>query len=238
MPKYHLPDAISFRSALHNGYRMQYVKPELVPEDLAFLQYTGGTTGVAKGAMLTHRNMLANPNRSTPPMGRCCIRKELVVTALPLYHIFALTINCLLFIELGGQNLLITNPRDIPWLVKELAKYPFTAITGVNTLFNALLNNKEFQQLDFSSLHLSAGGGMPVQQVVAERWVKLTGQYLLEGYGLTECAPLVSVNPYDIDYHSGSIGLPVPSTEAKLVDDDDNEVPPVNRVSFVSKDRR
>lgn len=226
VPKYHLPDAISFRSALHNGYRMQYVKPELVPEDLAFLQYTGGTTGVAKGAMLTHRNMLANSNRSTPPMGRCCIRKELVVTALPLYHIFALTINCLLFIELGGQNLLITNPRDIPWLVKELAKYPFTAITGVNTLFNALLNNKEFQQLDFSSLHLSAGGGMPVQQVVAERWVKLTGQYLLEGYGLTECAPLVSVNPYDIDYHSGSIGLPVPSTEAKLVDDDDNEVPP------------
>lgn len=107
------------------------------------------------------------------------------MTALPLYHIFALTINCLLFIELGGQNLLITNPRDIPWLVKELAKYPFTAITGVNTLFNALLNNKEFQQLDFSSLHLSAGGGMPVQQVVAERWVKLTGQYLLEGYGLT-----------------------------------------------------
>lgn len=226
VPKYHLPDAISFRSALHNGYRMQYVKPELVPEDLAFLQYTGGTTGVAKGAMLTHRNMLANWNRSTPPMGRCCIRKELVVTALPLYHIFALTINCLLFIELGGQNLLITNPRDIPWLVKELAKYPFTAITGVNTLFNALLNNKEFQQLDFSSSHLSAGGGMPVQQVVAERWVKLTGQYLLEGYGLTECAPLVSVNPYDIDYHSGSIGLPVPSTEAKLVDDDDNEVPP------------
>ena len=129
-------------------------------------------------------------------------------------------------IELGGQNILITNPRDIPGLVKELAKYPFTAMTGVNTLFNALLNNKEFQQLDFSTLHLSAGGGMPVQQAVAERWVKLTGQYLLEGYGLTECAPLVSVNPHDIDYHSGSIGLPVPSTEAKLVDDNDNEVAP------------
>ena len=195
VPKYHLPDAISFRSALHNGYRMQYVKPELVQVNATY-------------------GPLLHPG------------KELVVTALPLYHIFALTINCLLFIELGGQNLLITNPRDIPGLVKELAKYPFTAITGVNTLFNALLNNKEFQQLDFSSLHLSAGGGMPVQQVVAERWVKLTGQYLLEGYGLTECAPLVSVNPYDIDYHSGSIGLPVPSTEAKLVDDDDNEVPP------------
>ncbi len=217
VPKYHLPDAISFRSALHNGYRMQYVKPELVPEDLAFLQYTGGTTGVAKGAMLTHRNMLANLEQVNATYGPLLHPgKELVVTALPLYHIFALTINCLLFIELGGQNLLITNPRDIPGLVKELAKYPFTAITGVNTLFNALLNNKEFQQLDFSSLHLSAGGGMPVQQVVAERWVKLTGQYLLEGYGLTECAPLVSVNPYDIDYHTGSIGLPMKSSKGWL----------------------
>lgn len=134
--------------------------------------------------------------------------------------------------------MLITNPRDIPGLVKELAKYPFTAMTGVNTLFNALLNNKEFQQLDFSSLHLSAGGGMPVQQAVAERWVKLTGQYLLEGYGLTECSPLVSVNPHDIDYHSGSIGLPVPSTEAKLVDDDDNEVAPGQPGELCIKGRR
>ena len=227
VPKYNLPDAISFRSALQRGRRLQYIKPDITNNDLAFLQYTGGTTGVAKGAMLTHRNMQANLVQSRAAYGPLLHEgHELVVTALPLYHIFALTINCLLFIELGGQNLLITNPRDIPGLVKELAKYPFTAITGVNTLFNALLNNKEFQQLDFSSLHLSAGGGMPVQQVVAERWVKLTGQYLLEGYGLTECAPLVSVNPYDIDYHSGSIGLPVPSTEAKLVDDDDNEVPP------------
>ena len=227
VPKYHLPDAISFRRALHAGYRMQYVKPEIVSEDLAFLQYTGGTTGVAKGAMLTHRNMLANLEQVNATYGPLLHPgKELVITALPLYHIFALTMNCLLFIELGGQNVLITNPRDIPGLVKELAKYPFTAMTGVNTLFNALLNNKEFQQLDFSTLHLSAGGGMPVQQAVAERWVKLTGQYLLEGYGLTECAPLVSVNPHDIDYHSGSIGLPVPSTEAKLVDDDDNEVAP------------
>lgn len=142
-----------------------------------------------------------------------------------LYHIFALTMNCLLFIELDSPNVLITNPRDIPGLVKELAKYPFTAMTGVNTLFNALLNNKEFQQLDFSTLHLSAGGGMPVQQAVAERWVKLTGQYLLEGYGLTGVRRwLASI--HDIDYHSGSIGLPVPSTEAKLVDDDDNEVAP------------
>ncbi|TDX19868.1 long-chain acyl-CoA synthetase [Buttiauxella sp. BIGb0552] len=226
VPKYHLPDAISFRSALQHGYRLQYIKPEIINDDLAFLQYTGGTTGVAKGAMLTHRNMLANLEQVRAAYSPLLYeRKELVVTALPLYHIFALTMNCLLFIELGGQNLLITNPRDIPGLVKELAKYPFTAMTGVNTLFNALLNNKEFQQLDFSSLHLSAGGGMPVQQVVAERWEKLTGRFLLEGYGLTECAPLVSANPHDMDYHSGSIGLPVPSTEVKLIDDEGEEVP-------------
>ena len=227
VPKYHLPDAISFRSALQHGYRLQYIKPEILNADLAFLQYTGGTTGVAKGAMLTHRNMLANLEQVRAAYSPLLFeRKELVVTALPLYHIFALTMNCLLFIELGGQNLLITNPRDIPGLVKELAKYPFTAMTGVNTLFNALLNNKEFQQLDFSSLHLSAGGGMPVQHAVAERWEKLTGRFLLEGYGLTECAPLVSANPHDMDYHSGSIGLPVPSTEVKLIDDEGEEVPP------------
>lgn len=226
VPKYHLPDAISFRSALQHGYRLQYIKPEILNTDLAFLQYTGGTTGVAKGAMLTHRNMLANLEQVRAAYSPLLYeRKELVVTALPLYHIFALTMNCLLFIELGGQNLLITNPRDIPGLVKELAKYPFTAMTGVNTLFNALLNNKEFQQLDFSSLHLSAGGGMPVQHAVAERWEKLTGRFLLEGYGLTECAPLVSANPHDMDYHSGSIGLPVPSTEVKLIDDEGEEVP-------------
>jgi long-chain acyl-CoA synthetase len=227
VPKYHLPDAISFRSALQRGYRMQYVKPELSGDDLAFLQYTGGTTGVAKGAMLSHRNMLANLEQVKATYGSLLLSNtERVVTALPLYHIFALTMNCLLFIDLGGQNLLITNPRDIPGMVKELAKFRFTAITGVNTLFNALLNNSEFCKLDFSNLHLSAGGGMPVQHVVAERWEKLTGRYLLEGYGLTECSPLVSVNPHDITYHSGSIGLPIPSTEVKLVDEEDNEVAP------------
>jgi long-chain acyl-CoA synthetase len=177
--------------------------------------------------MLTHRNMLANLEQVNATYGSLLLSNtERVVTALPLYHIFALTMNCLLFIDLGGQNLLITNPRDIPGMVKELAKFRFTAITGVNTLFNALLNNSEFCKLDFSNLHLSAGGGMPVQHVVAERWEKLTGRYLLEGYGLTECSPLVSVNPHDITYHSGSIGLPIPSTEVKLVDEEDNEVAP------------
>lgn len=225
VPKYHLPDAISFRSALQTGYRMQYVRPEVINDDLAFLQYTGGTTGVAKGAMLTHRNMQANLEQTKATYGSLLKEgKETVVTALPLYHIFALTVNCLLFIDLGGTNLLITNPRDIPGLVKELSKTRFTAITGVNTLFNALLNDAEFQKLDFSSLSLCAGGGMSVQKAVAERWEKLTGHYLLEGYGLTECSPLVSVNPYDIRYHSGSIGLPVPSTDIMLVDEQGNEV--------------
>jgi long-chain acyl-CoA synthetase len=225
VPKYNLPDAVSFRSVLQQGAQLDYVRPDIRNEDLAFLQYTGGTTGIAKGAMLTHRNMQANLEQTKATYGSLLRDgKELVVTALPLYHIFALTVNCLLFIELGGQNLLITNPRDIPGFVKELSKYPFTAITGVNTLFNALLNDKNFQQLDFSTLRLSAGGGMSVQKAVAERWEKLTGHYLLEGYGLTECSPLVSVNPYDITCHNGSIGLPVPSTDIKLVDDNGNEV--------------
>ncbi|MFC0138856.1 long-chain-fatty-acid--CoA ligase FadD [Erwinia mallotivora] len=225
VPHYHLPDAISFRSVLHLGRQMQYQRPDIINDDLAFLQYTGGTTGVAKGAMLTHRNMQANLEQTRAAYGSLLKDgRETVVTALPLYHIFALTVNCLLFLELGGTDLLITNPRDIPGMVKELLKVRFTAITGVNTLFNALLNDKAFQQLDFSGLNLSAGGGMAVQKAVAERWEKLTGHYLLEGYGLTECSPLVSVNPYDIHVHDGSIGLPVPSTDIKLVNDQGEEV--------------
>lgn len=226
VPKYNLPDAISFRSALQRGRRQQYIKPDITNNDLAFLQYTGGTTGVAKGAMLTHRNMQANLIQSRAAYGPLLNEgHELVVTALPLYHIFALTVNCLLFVEMGGCNLMITNPRDIPAVVKELSRYPFTALTGVNTLFNALLNNEDFRELDFSTLRLSVGGGMSVQRSVAEKWEKLTGRHLLEGYGLTECAPLVSGNPYDLKHYSGSIGLPVPSTDVRLVDDNGNEVP-------------
>lgn len=225
VPKYNLPDAISFRVALQRGRRLQYVKPDIINSDLAFLQYTGGTTGVAKGTMLTHRNMQANLEQAKAayaPLFRD--GQELVVTALPLYHIFALTVNCLLFIDLGGRNLLITNPRDIPGLVKELSKYPFTAMSGVNTLFNALLNNEEFHKLDFSTLRFSVGGGMSVQKSVADRWEKTTGKHLLEGYGLTECAPLVAGNPYDLKHYSGSIGLPVPSTDIRLVDDNGQDV--------------
>ncbi len=227
VPKYHLPGAVPFRSALRQGAQMTYQRPTLTNSDLAFLQYTGGTTGVAKGAMLTHGNMQANLEQTKATYGKLLrAGKEQVVTALPLYHIFALTVNGLLFLDLGGTNLLITNPRDIPGFVKELSKFPFTAITGVNTLFNALLNDENFNKLDFSTLRLSAGGGMAVQKAVAERWEKLTGHYLLEGYGLTECSPLVSVNPYDITCHTGSIGLPVPSTDVRIVDDEDNDVAP------------
>ncbi|MCA6999001.1 long-chain-fatty-acid--CoA ligase FadD [Dickeya solani] len=227
VPKYHLPDAISFRQALQQGKRMPYVKPEVNNQDLAFLQYTGGTTGIAKGAMLTHRNMQANLMQANAAYGPVLQEgQELVVTALPLYHIFALTVNCLLFVEIGGKNLLITNPRDIPGMIKELAHYPFTAITGVNTLFNALLNHDAFSRLDFSTLRLSVGGGASVQQVVAERWEKLTGIHLLEGYGLTESAPLVAGNPYDLQHYSGSIGLPVPSTDVRIINDDGQDVVP------------
>lgn len=225
VPKYNLPDAISFRRAMHYGYRMQYIKPNISGDDLAFLQYTGGTTGVAKGAMLTHRNMLANLEQARAAYGPVLkFGAEFVVTALPLYHVFALMVNCLLFINVGGVNLLITNPRDVPGTIKELAKYPVTSITGVNTLFNAWLHNAEFQKLDFSKLRLTVGGGMPVQKVVAEKWQKLTGKHLLEGYGLTECSPLVTGNPYNLTAYSGSIGLPVPSTDVKLIDDDGDEV--------------
>ncbi|MEZ8823361.1 long-chain-fatty-acid--CoA ligase FadD [Vibrio amylolyticus] len=225
VPKYNLPGAISMRLALHKGRRLQYVKPHISGDDIAFLQYTGGTTGVAKGAVLTHRNMIANVMQAKGAYGPVLADgRELVVTALPLYHIFALTVNCLLFLEIGGSNLLITNPRDIPGFIKELQKYQFTAITGVNTLFNALVNNEDFSELDFSNLRLSVGGGMAVQRAVAEKWKKISGCYLLEGYGLTECAPLVAAYPYDLTEYNGSIGLPVPSTEVRIVDEEGNPV--------------
>ncbi|WJG22500.1 long-chain-fatty-acid--CoA ligase FadD [Vibrio furnissii] len=221
VPKYDLPGAISMRKALHKGRRLQYVKPFMSGEDIAFLQYTGGTTGVAKGAILTHRNMVSNVLQAKGAYGAVLREgRELVVTALPLYHVFALTVNCLLFIEMGGSNLLITNPRDIPGFIKELQKHQFTAITGVNTLFNALVNNEDFHELDFSKMALSVGGGMAVQRAVAEKWKKITGIHLLEGYGLTECSPLVTGNPYDLADYSGAIGLPVPSTEVRIVDDE------------------
>ncbi|MDP2562194.1 long-chain-fatty-acid--CoA ligase FadD [Psychrobium sp. 1_MG-2023] len=225
VPKFDLPGAISMRKALVKGSYSQYIKPTVTGDDLAYLQYTGGTTGLSKGAMLSHRNMVANLEQASAAFGmKLNAGQEIVVTALPLYHIFALTANCLLFMKFGAQNLLITNPRDIPGFVKELSQYKFTALTGVNTLFNALLNNEQFKQLDFSSLKLTLGGGMAVQRAVADEWQQVTGTFLLEGYGLTECAPLVTVTPHNSTGFTGSIGLPCSSTDVRIIDDKGQEV--------------
>ncbi|MBL1377351.1 long-chain-fatty-acid--CoA ligase FadD [Zobellella iuensis] len=220
VPRHRLPAYVGYKEAMAKGRDMDYRRPELSGDALAFLQYTGGTTGLSKGAMLSHRNMLANVEQCLGVYGPVLAPgAERVVTALPLYHVFALTVNGLLFLRLGAQNLLITNPRDIPGFVKALKGFDSTCLTGVNTLFNALVNNPDFQGHDFGSLKLTIGGGMSVQRAVAEQWQAITGSKLLEGYGLTECSPLVTVCPYDMDGYNGSIGLPVCSTEVRLVDD-------------------
>ncbi|MYN12658.1 AMP-binding protein [Pusillimonas sp. TS35] len=223
---YALPGALRLKDCLHKGERATYSPPTLSHQDLALLQYTGGTTGIAKGAMLTHGNMVSNVCQAhawvTPYLGGA---RQLIVTALPLYHIFALTANCLVFVVLGASNLLIINPRDIPAVVKELGKYPFTAITGVNTLFNALLLNKDFNKLDFSTLRITLGGGMAVQEVIAQRWLAATGVPLAQAYGLTETSPAVTINPLDLKTFTGSIGLPVPSTSIAIRDADGNDMP-------------
>lgn len=227
VPKYKLPHAVSFREALSIGKQRQYVRPTVSADDLAFLQYTGGTTGVAKGAMLSHRNMVANIMQAkwvAHPITKIKAQR-IALIALPLYHVFALTANCLLFVELGITGLLITNPRDIPGLIKELKKYPVVAITGVNTLFNALLNNEMLKEVDFSNLRLTIGGGAAIQRAVAERWHKTTACHIIEGYGMTECSPLISATRNDSVEYSGSIGVPVPNTDIRVVDEQGNDVP-------------
>lgn len=226
VPAYQLPGARSFQHALQRGEQLSLQPVELGHDDLAFLQYTGGTTGVSKGAMLSHGNMIANMEQTAAYVGPVLEwGQETVITALPLYHVFCLTVNCLCFAKLGGHNILITNPRDMPSLIQELGRWRFSVITGVNTLFNAMVHNSEFAKLDFSHLKLAVGGGMAVQAAVAERWQQLTGKHLLEGYGLTEASPVVTVNPTDLSHYSGSIGLPLPSTEICLRDDQGREVP-------------
>ncbi len=226
VPAWTLPRAVNFRAALAKGAAAELQSVTVAQDDLAFLQYTGGTTGVSKGAMLTHRNILANLAQAhawiRPALGK---EQHLVVTALPLYHIFALTANCFTFFKVGASNLLITNPRDIPAFVAELAKYPFTVITGVNTLFNAMLNNDAFCALDFSKLKVTLGGGMAVQKAVAERWKLVTGKPLIEAYGLTETSPAATINPLDIPEYNGSIGVPVSSTEVAIRDDTGADLP-------------
>ncbi|HAG74029.1 MULTISPECIES: long-chain-fatty-acid--CoA ligase [unclassified Thauera] len=226
VPAWSLPGSVRFSDALQRGARHALKPVDVGHEDIAFLQYTGGTTGMAKGAVLTHRNIIANMQQAHAWI-RPVVREgqEIIITALPLYHIFSLTANCLTFFKVGATNILITNPRDIPGFVKELAKHRFTAITGVNTLFNALLNNPDFAKLDFSSLHVSLGGGMAVQQAVAERWKKVTGVALVEAYGLTETSPAVTLNPLDLKEFNHAIGLPISSTDISIRDDDGVEQP-------------
>lgn len=226
VPEFSLPGAIKFNQALKIGRTETFQKVDLDREDVAFLQYTGGTTGISKGAMLTHRNMIANLEQVCAWMSILLEEgKEIVITALPLYHIFALTCNCLVMFKLGAKNVLITNPRDMPGFVKALRKHSFSAITGVNTLFNGLLNQPKFAQLDFSKLKIAFGGGMAVQDIVAEKWLEVTGAPLTEGYGLTETSPVLTVNPLDGTARIGYIGLPLPSTEIKMLDENGNEVP-------------
>jgi long-chain acyl-CoA synthetase len=225
VPPFDLPGSISFRQALSEGSSKPLSTPPLGHDDIAFLQYTGGTTGVSKGAMLLHRNIIAALLQYeawlAPVMGS---ERAIIITALPLYHIFSLTVNCLVMMVVGGENVLITNPRDIPGFVKELAKHKYSIITGVNTLFNALLNHPDFPKLNFSSLKLAVGGGMAVQKAVAERWKQVTGTPLIEGYGLTETSPSATANPVNAAEYNGTIGVPMSSTEVVLRDDNDRDV--------------
>tara|TARA_R110000868_G_scaffold362320_2_gene624430 strand:- start:369 stop:1523 length:1155 start_codon:yes stop_codon:yes gene_type:complete len=224
VPKFNLKNTIDFRDLVKD--RAQKPKPvEIKNTDTAFLQYTGGTTGVSKGAVLTHRNVIANMEQMRGLMGDVITEgEEIIITPLPMYHIFSLTVNCLAFICMGGKNVLITNPRDMPAFVKELKKHKWTVLTGVNTLFNGLLHNEEFKKLDFSSVKLVIGGAMAIQKAVAEKWRDVTGNLLVEGYGLTESSPVASANPIDGRARIGTIGVPVASTEMKLCDENGVEV--------------
>lgn len=226
VPAWEMPNTIPFRTALARGKAQAYHRIGLTHDDVAFLQYTGGTTGLSKGATLLHGNIVGNLVQMRAWMGsRLTEGEDLVVTALPLYHIFALTVNGLMFFSVGGKNVLIPNPRDMPGFVKELGKHRFTAFTGVNTLFNGLLNTPGFESLDFSALKLTVGGGAAVQQAVAEQWRAITGKPLTEGYGLSETSPGVCFGPLDKPDWNGTIGLPLPGTFVSLRDDDDKPVP-------------
>jgi long-chain acyl-CoA synthetase len=225
VPAFELPVAERFKAVLAAGAGLPMKPFETGFGDLAFLQYTGGTTGVSKGAMLTHENILANIAQAEGNLMNAVKGVvPVIITALPLYHIFSLTVNCLLMAKAGGQNILITNPRDIPAFVKELGKHRYNMITGVNTLFNAFLNNPEFHKLDFSHVKLCVGGGMAVQKAVADRWKQVTGRVLIEGYGLTETSPVATMNPPSLPEFKGSIGFPAPSTYIAIRDDDNKDV--------------
>jgi len=225
VPAWKLPSFYWYKDVLKQGAQFKYVDPKVTGKDVAFLQYTGGTTGVPKGAMLTHRNIVANTLQGAAWMGKTLVpRKEMVITALPLYHIFSLTINCFILFYAGALNVLITNPKDTKAFIKDLKKHKFTVITGVNTLFNLLLNAKGFDTINFDALKLAIGGGMAVQKVVADRWQQATKSPLLQGYGLTEASPAVCMEPMSFTCFKGGIGLPMPSTEVTIRDDKGHEV--------------
>ena len=225
VPAYHLPQAIKFTTALAQGRGKIVRESNPVNSDVAVLQYTGGTTGVAKGAMLTHRNLIANMLQAKGLMGANLDEgREVVIAPLPLYHIYAFTFHCMAMLMTGNHNVLISNPRDLPGMMKDLAKYRFTGFVGLNTLFVALCNNEEFRALDFSALKLTVSGGMALQLAAAERWKDVTGCPISEGYGMTETSPIVSVNPVQ-NIQIGTIGIPVPSTLCKVIDDEGNELP-------------
>ena len=223
VPSWNIKGATPFLKALDEGDESKYQKVEIDNEETAFLQYTGGTTGVSKGAELTHKNIVSNLVQARSWISPLIEEgKEIIITPLPLYHIFSLTANCFTFSTIGALNVLITNPRDIPGFVKELKKWDFTAFTGVNTLFNGLLNNPDFKDCGFDSLKLTLGGGMAVQKAVAEKWKQVTKTPLIEAYGLTETSPAACINPMDLADYNGSIGLPISSTDVCIKDDDEN----------------
>lgn len=227
VPAYHLPNAISFGDVLSKGASLSYQKPTVKNTDLAFIQYTGGTTGVSKGAMLTHRNIISNVEANCIYLGSMLDtipddQPNVIVAALPLYHVYALTCNALSALKNGGMNLLITNPRDMDGFIKDLKKYKVTVFTGLNTLYNGLMNHPQFGEIDFSQLKITSAGGMALQKVVAERWYKLTGNLPTEGYGLSETSPVLSANPLDPKHNRiGTIGIPFPSTELRILREDD-----------------
>jgi len=227
VPKYTLPKSVAFNQAMTLGSKATYTRPAIGSESNAFLQYTGGTTGVSKGAMLTHRNMIANIEQVSAWMMPAGLEegKEIFITALPLYHIFALTANAFVCAKIGAKSVLITNPRDMPGFVKELGKHKYSLITGVNTLFNGLLSTPGFDGVDHSHTKLAMAGGMALQRFVAEKWQERTGNIIAEGYGLTETSPVLCVNPFDGRVQVGTIGMPMPSTDIVMLDDDGKEVP-------------
>lgn len=226
VPKFNLPEAVSLKTALAKGSKGKYLKQQLTHDDCAFLQYTGGTTGVSKGAMLSHGNVLSHTEQIihwfNPLLEKG--KTETMITAIPLYHIFALTVNGIFMMKIGAKNVLITNPRDMKAFLGELKKQTFTLITGVNTLFNGMLNQPDFKDIDFSHLKGAIGGGMAVQDAVAAKWQEITGTALVEGYGLSETSPVLSCNPLDGTHRRGTIGIPTPSTEMAIFDEDGNKL--------------